>query len=84
MKNPKLHKITIKSRRKGAVLTGMNTIVEMDGKPLRGVSKLKFEVIAGGLAKVKLEMFVEECKLSEFVPIYEMASPFPAKMVKRS
>lgn len=51
-----VHKITLLSKTPGLPLTGINTILEIDGKPLRGVTEFKVEVGVGKLAKVTIEM----------------------------
>lgn len=44
-------------QRKGAkgVMVGANTEVLLDGKPLRGATKVTFEVCARGVAKLNVE-----------------------------
>ena len=37
--------------------TGANTIVLLDGQPLKGVRKVVFEAEAGGINKITLEMY---------------------------
>jgi hypothetical protein len=41
------------SQRKGArgVMVGANTVLKLDGKPVRGAQKVSFEVDAKGIAK---------------------------------
>lgn len=39
------------------IMTGANTQILLDGKPLKGVTGVKFEVNARGVAKVTLEMY---------------------------
>lgn len=43
----------------GNVSTGPNTVIELDGKPLSGVTFLKIELKPAKIAKVTIEMMVE-------------------------
>lgn len=55
----KPHKVTIKQR-KGTtdkIMTGANTIIELDGKKLDGCFAAEFEVDARGVAKVHLSLY---------------------------
>jgi len=52
-------KISIKNRSPGTISTGANTVVEIDGKPLPGITFLKIEIKPKGLAKVTLECIVD-------------------------
>ena len=54
-----MHKVKIYQRTEGQAMTGLNTIVELDGKKLDGVTKVTFEVSAGNIAKISLEMIGE-------------------------
>lgn len=40
----------------GMVMTGANTEVLLDGKPIPGITFFKLEVKAGGVAKIMMEM----------------------------
>src|SRR5512135_1615095 len=52
-----LHKIEIRQREGSmGAMAGANTEVLIDGKPLKGATKVEFSVEAGGLAKLKLEL----------------------------
>ena len=53
------HKLTVRSKDPNKIMTGANTIVELDGKPLNYVTFFKFECKPKGVAKVTLEMLVE-------------------------
>jgi hypothetical protein len=48
-------------QRKGSrgVMTGGNTEVFLDGKKLRGATKVSFEVAANGVARVNVELLGE-------------------------
>lgn len=46
-------------QRKGSdksIMVGANTIILIDGKPLRGAQAVKFEVNAGGIAKATVTL----------------------------
>jgi hypothetical protein len=57
----KLHKIHIRPKpgTEGNIMTGQNTEVLFDGKPLIGPISIKFEVSSRSVAKVRIEMVVE-------------------------
>ena len=59
-KKLKVPKLEIRQR-KGSrgVMTGGNTEVFLDGKKLRGATKVSFEVAANGVAKVNVELLGE-------------------------
>jgi len=56
-----LHRIQVRNKAAGSgkVMTGASTEVLLDGVPFRGVTFLKFEVKAKGVAKVLVEMFAD-------------------------
>lgn len=56
-----LHKIQVRNKAEntGKIMTGASTEVLIDGVPFRGVTFLKFEVKAKGVAKVLVEMFAD-------------------------
>jgi hypothetical protein len=50
-------KIEIKQRKGSTgVMTGGNTEVFLDGKKLKGATKISFEVAANGIARVNVEL----------------------------
>lgn len=60
----------------GGAMTGANTEILMDGKPLKGVMGIKFQVTAGGVAKVNLDMIANVAVIGqigdleqEYVPL---------------
>ena len=55
----KLHVLEIKPRPgcHGRATTGSNTRVYLDGKQLRGCSRVTVDISAGEVAKINLEMF---------------------------
>ncbi len=55
----KVHKLQVRNKQDGKIQTGATTEVLMDGLPLRGVTFLKFEVKAKGVAKVMIEMYAD-------------------------
>lgn len=57
----KPHKIQIRNREgtEGITTKGMNTQVLLDGVPLKSCRSFKFEVEAGEMAKVTIEMYAE-------------------------
>lgn len=57
----KTHKLQVRNKpgTEGHISKGAITEVLLDGKPLKGVSFFKFEVKAGGVAKVMLEMYAD-------------------------
>ena len=55
----KVHKIQVRNRQSGKIQTGATTEVLIDGQPFRGVTFLKFEVKAKGVAKVLIEMYAD-------------------------
>lgn len=61
MSQTKMQKLSIRNRKdeEGKLSKGANMIVELDGVPVRGATFVKFEVKAGGIAKVMIEMFAE-------------------------
>jgi hypothetical protein len=96
MSQTKPHKITVRNREGQEDLTtkGTNVQVLLDGEPLKFCKYFKFEVVAGGMARVTLEMYaaveldiVSELEKSEPKPvegqdkwaIYELSSPFPIR-----
>ena len=52
-------RITIRNRVPGKFMTGATTEVLMDGKPLKYLKSVKFEVAARGLAVFTFEMFAD-------------------------
>lgn len=64
-----MNKLTIKQKEesKGKVMTGANTEVLLNGKPLPGLTGIKFEVKAASIAKVTLEMIAEVDIQGDFV-----------------
>jgi hypothetical protein len=56
-----VHKLTIRNRsdRQGAISTGANTEVLLDGQPMKGVSSVKIECKALDVTKVTIEMYAE-------------------------
>ena len=61
MSKLKAQKLTIRNLpgSEGRLTVGANTQVLLDGKPLRGLSRLNIEISARELSKVTLEMYVE-------------------------
>lgn len=55
----KLHKIEVRNKTPDKVQTGASTEVLIDGKPFKGVTFLKFEVKAKGLARCTVELFAD-------------------------
>lgn len=55
-KTSQLPKLVIKQKNPEAMFTGANTIVELDGKELKGITFLKIEVKGGRVGKVLLEL----------------------------
>ena len=57
----KPHKIQVRNSEgsEGTTTRGMNTQVLLDGVPLKFCKSFKFEVEAGGVAKVVMEMYAE-------------------------
>jgi hypothetical protein len=53
------HKLSIKNKQPGTLSTGANTLIELDGKPLRGVTFLKLECKPANVVKVTMEMYAE-------------------------
>lgn len=53
------HKILVRNKNPGTISTGANTIIELDGKPLKLCKFFKYEVKPGGLAKVTLEFYAD-------------------------
>lgn len=51
-----LHKLSIRQRNPDQICTGANTLLELDGMPLKGVTFLKLEIKSAKVAKVLLEM----------------------------
>ena len=64
-----MDKLVIKQKEdaKGKAMTGANTLVTLNGKPLRGCTGIKFEVQAASVAKVTIEMIAEVDIEGEFV-----------------
>lgn len=99
MTQTKPHKIQIRNRedQEDLITKGMNTQILLDGEPLKFCKSFKFEVEAGGMAKVTLEMYTtvemdiaSELEKSEYKllegqdkwTIYELSSPFPVEAEK--
>lgn len=57
----KIHKIEVRQREgsEGQIMTGGNTQLFIDGKPLKGVKSFKLEVVAGEIATIAVEMYAE-------------------------
>ena len=55
-KELKVHKLLIQSRSTDSASTGANTQVLLDGKILKGVTAVRYEVAGGNIAKVTIEM----------------------------
>ena len=74
MEKTKTHKIEVRQKPdSGTVMTGANTELLLDGKPIKMVQGFKFEVQAGGVAKVTLEMIAEvglAAELGELTQVY--------------
>ena len=51
-----MHNIKIYQKDKKDVMTGRNTCIEVDGKMLEGVKRVTFDVAAGGIANISIEM----------------------------
>lgn len=72
----KVHRIQV--RRKPAsegstIQTGANTEVLIDGQPFRGITFLKFEVKAKGVAKCTIELFADLDIDAELYPDIKVA-----------
>lgn len=53
------HKLKVFNKAPGTLSTGFNTAVELDGKPLKKVTFLKFEVHPKRLTKVIIEILAD-------------------------
>lgn len=61
-----LHRFALRRRVAGpGPLTGMNTVLEMDGQELRGVQSVALTVDAGGIARVTLYMLAAEVAVDD-------------------
>jgi hypothetical protein len=61
MKNPKdRHTIEVR-KREGAegILTGANTVILIDGEPLKGCTRFQIDIKAQGLAVIQIEMLAD-------------------------
>jgi hypothetical protein len=56
---PKVHKLTIRQGDGGVdISTSASLLVELDGRPIKGLRFLKFEAKACNIVKVQMEMYV--------------------------
>lgn len=53
------HKFKVYCKNPGDLMTGYNTVLEMDGEVLRGVTRFSFDVSVEQMATIKLEMLGE-------------------------
>ena len=53
------HKILVKNKNPGTLSTGANTVVELDGKPIKYCTFFKMEVKPKGLTKVIIELYAD-------------------------
>ena len=53
------HKILVKNKNPGTISTGANTVVELDGKPIKYGTFFKMEVKPKGLVKVTIELYAD-------------------------
>jgi len=54
-----VHKLKISNRNPGSVSTGFNTVVELDGQPLKGATSIKFETSVKNISKVTIELLAD-------------------------
>jgi len=54
-----VHKLKIFNRSPGNISTGYNTVIELDGKPLKGAVSIKFEARANSISKVFVELLAD-------------------------
>lgn len=59
MTKHKLHKISIRNKNPNQILTGANCLLELDGKPFKGVTSLLLSVKANGVARIRVEMLAD-------------------------
>ena len=71
MSQAKFHKLSIRQKpgTEGQVSQGSNTLVELDGKPLKGVKFLKAEFHSRRLTKVSIDMYVELGEVDAFLDL---------------
>ena len=54
-----VHKLKISNRNPGSVSSGTNTILELDGKHIKGATSVKFEASVNKLSKVTIELLAD-------------------------
>lgn len=59
MDKTKVHKIEILNKEPGEISKGANTEVLLDGAPLKGIRKIKYEVDASGLGVLSIDMLAD-------------------------
>lgn len=84
----KAHKITVR-KKEGAEgpMTGANTEILLDGKPLKMATGLKFEVSATSVAKVTIELLADveiegEVESVQVTPNEETTAPVTVEIPK--
>lgn len=70
-----LHKLSIRQRRPDQICTGANTLLELDGVPLKGVTFLKLEIKATKIAKVLVEVVVNLDEITAQIGELEIRAP---------
>jgi len=76
----KMHKIEVRQKEGSeGLMTGANTEVFLDGKRLRCVTSLKFEVKAKGIAKLQLEMLGDYAVSGVIGELEQVYIPFKNK-----
>ena len=53
------HKILVRNKNPGTISKGANTVVELDGKPIKMCTFFKMEVKPKGLTKVIIELYAD-------------------------
>lgn len=80
-KEPSVHTFEIRTRKgapKGRPQTGSATEILMDGKPMKGVRKVTFEVEAREIAKMTIEVYGQFLIKSELGSFETLVVPFKA------
>lgn len=54
-----VNKITVKNKNPGTISTGANTVIELNGEPIKYCTFFKMEVKPKSLAKVTIEMYAD-------------------------
>ena len=71
----KLHTIEIRNKTPDRCMTGGSTLITIDGKPVKGVTKVSFQVEAREPAKIILELVGDINIIGQYEPYMAITTP---------